>query len=178
MYSTEPVWFSPEDIIKKNEDFCFSNKITEKTIIRLLDSFLLRGRYIRHNRKVVILLESFQQLQNHIRYTLFKQGSKSEAKSNRPDYLKYKYRIPYDSSKSWYTPTELLDTYNFLKYDPIYNTRFIGELAQISLIVGKYSISESCFHILLPSFVEMLKYRDFSVQQLKVLPPPEDLNDG
>lgn len=148
----------------------------EKTLIRLLDAYLLRGRYNRHNRKVEILLESFQELQNHIRYTLFKLGSKNEAKFNRPDYLKYKYRIPYDSSKSWYTPKELIETYTFLKHYSIFNTRFIGELVQISLVIGKYNTSEGCFHILLPSFVEMMKYRDFSVERLKILPPPEDMN--
>lgn len=171
MYSKEPVWLMPDEIIKKYDDFCFSNQISEKTIIRLLDAFLLRGRNNRHTRKVEILLESFEELQNHIRYTLFRQGSKHEAKFHRPDYLKYKYRIPYDSSKNWYTPSELMETYAFLKNEINFNPKFIGELAQISLIIGKYQPSESCYHILLPSFVEMMKYRDFSVDRYKMLPP-------
>lgn len=175
MYSKEPVWLLPDEIVRKYENFCFVNNITERRLVRLFDNFLLRGRINRNSKKVEILEESFEDLRNHIRYNLFKQGSKSEAKGIMPDYCKIKYQIPYDSSMNWYTPKEILEIYStFLKYEKSLTSEFIGELAYIGLLTGKYNPSENCYHIHLPSFVEFLKYREYSLMQYRWLPGPEE----
>ena len=174
MYSKEPVWLTPEDIIEKHyKDFCFYNQITDRRITKLFDAFLLRGRYFRHTSKVEILQESFEDLQNHIRYTLFKQVSKQEAKMKRPKYLDYKYEIPYDHNRVWFTPSDLLETYSqFLKYEKDFTTDFLGDLTLINLVAGKYQPSEHCYHISLTSFVEILKFREYNISQYRILPPP------
>jgi len=171
MYSKEPNWLIPEDIIKVFSDFCFDNQISERRIIDLFDAFLLRGRDNRNKRKVEILQESFELLQDHIRYQLYKQGSKAEAKIIMPDYLKHKYEIFYDGSQNWYTPKEALSNYPFLKNEKHFTSKFIGELAKIGLISGKYQPADGCYYILLPSFVDMMKYRDHCVEQSRMLPP-------
>ena len=175
MYSEDPVWLVPEELIKKFSDFCFKNSISERRIVRLFDAYLLRGRDNRKSKNIEILQQSFFDLQAHIKYNHLKQVSKNEAKIIQPPYCKKKYMIFYDRSYNWYTITEALDTYSdFLKEEKNFTVEFIGELVNIGLITGKYNLSENCYHILLPSFVDLIKYRDYSVSKILLLPPPPD----
>lgn len=174
MYSKEPVWLLPAEILKKYDNFCFVNNISERRLVRLFDNFLLRGRLNRNSKKIEILLESFEVLQGHIKYNLLKQVSKAEAKIIIPIYCKTKYRIFYDRSMNWYTPSEVLKAYSeFLAHERSFTCEFIGELAHIGLVTGKYNPTENCYYILLPSFVDMVKLRDYSVSQYLFLPPPD-----
>ncbi|MDP1801193.1 MAG: hypothetical protein Q8L81_07575 [Bacteroidota bacterium] len=174
MYSKEPVWLLPETIVDRYNEFCFKNNLTEKRLVQLYDAFLLRGRDHRNSKKIEILQESFEILQQHIKYNLMKQGSNNEDIINTPHYLKYKYEIFYDKEKNWYTPSELIDTYSFLKNERHFTSKFIGEMAYIGMIIGKYQPHENCYYIHLPSFVWLIKYREYIVRQYLMLPPPPD----
>lgn len=174
MYSKEPVWLLPEQIVQKYEEFCFYNHITERRIVKLFDAHLLRGKENRHGHKILVLQESFDLLKGHVHYTSMKKTLGHEAKSKRPNYLNCKYQIYYDSNKNWYTPKEILEIYSFLKYEGRFNTEFIGELYQVGLVLGKYQSSEGCYHISLSSFVDLLKYLNFTLTQSLIFPPPPD----
>lgn len=176
MYSKEPVWYLPEEILRKYQDFCFVNNINERRLVRLFDAFLIRGRGNRNSRKIEILQESFEDLMGHIEYNFFRRGSKNGDKPHKiPEYLKHKYGIFYDKELNWYTPSEILKTYYaILKNETYFTCEFIGELVQMGLIIGKYSPKENCYYILLPSFVDLMKLREHSLQQYRWLPPPND----
>jgi hypothetical protein len=174
MYSKEPVWLLPEQIVQKYEEFCFNNSITERRIVKLFDAHLLRGKENRHGHKVLVLQESFELLKGHVHYTSIKKISKQEAKVKRPTYLNCKYQIYYDSNKNWYTPKEILEIYSFLKHENRFNTELIGELYQVGLIFGKYQPSESSYHVSLSSFVDLLKYMNYTLAQSLILPQPPD----
>ncbi len=176
MYSKDPVWLLPEDILRKYEEFCFINNITERRLVRLFDTFLLRGRGNRKSKKVEILQESFEDIMKHIEYNFYKRtGNKSDLPVKIPEYLKYKYRIFYDSALNWYTPSEILNTYcDILKNETFFTCEFLGDLVMMGLIVGKYSPRENCYYILLTSFVELMKLREHSVRQYLLLPPPDE----
>lgn len=176
MYSKDPVWLLPEDILRKYEEFCFINNITERRLVRLFDTFLLRGRGNRKSKKVEILQESFEDIMKHIEYNFYKRTSnKSDLPVKIPEYLKYKYQIFYDSKLNWYTPSEILTTYcDILKNETYFTCEFLGDLVMMGLIVGKYSPRENCYYILLTSFVELMKLREHSVRQYLLLPPPNE----
>ncbi|MDP1801179.1 MAG: hypothetical protein Q8L81_07505 [Bacteroidota bacterium] len=173
MFSKEPVWLPIHIIPERYGDFCFKNNLTERRLVKLFDAFLLRGRSHRNSKKIEILQESFEYLQRHINYNLFRQGSNIGDVIPTPEYLNYKYRIFYDNGQNWYTPKEILDTYPFLKHERNYTTEFIGEMVYVSLIIGKYQPSENCYYISLPSFVWLMKYHEYTVKQY-LLFPPED----
>ncbi len=174
MYSKDPVWLLPEDIIKKYKDFCFYNNLSERRIVKLFDSFLLVGRDNRKAKKIEVIQESFEYLKRHIQFNYDMQGSKDNSEIKRPDYLKYKYQIIYDKSLVWYTPKDLLETYfDLIKYDKNFNTEFIGDLAHSGLIMGRFHTSENCYLVSSRSFIWLLKYRKFIVEQYGLLPPPD-----
>jgi hypothetical protein len=177
MYSREPNWLLPEDLIRKYEGVCQLNHITERRLTRLFDAFLLRGRCNRKSSRIEILEESFEELLDHVRYTLQKQLSKLDKRLpvKIPEYCKHKYRIYYDSSFNLYTPSEILKTYSeFLQYERYFSPEFIGELVHMGLITGKYSPGENCYYVLLSSFVDIIKLREYCVDGYKLLPPPQD----
>ena len=173
MYSGDPIWLNPENITKMFNDFCFFNHIDEKRIVKLFDAHLLRGNDNRQTRKIEILQESFEELREHIKYQRFKLASKIEAKLKMPIYCKYKYRIYYDRSNHLYTPTELLKTYSdVLRHEKHFTVEFIGELVTMGMLIGKYKPSENCYLVFLPSFVELLKFREYNIDKMHILPPP------
>ena len=174
MYTADPIWLKPEDIVKKFKDFCDYNNITPRMLIKLFDSFLLRGRDNRKTKDIEILVESFEDLKKHIEYNFDKRISKEASKLGRPHYLTRKYTVFYDSSNNWYTPKEVLHTYSpFLKYEKSFSCEFIGSLALIGLIIGKFNTSENCYHVQLSSFLELMKYQEYSLQQYRIFPTDE-----
>ena len=173
MYSREPIWLTTQIIVDKYDEFCFKNNLNERMLLQLYNAFLLRGRRNGNSKKIEILQESFENLQDHIIYNLFMRGSKEDLSIRKPDYLKYKYKIFYDSSKNWYTPSEILETYPFLKYERAYTTKFIGDMAMVSLVIGKYQPCDNCYYISLPSFVWLMKYHEYTVRQYLMLPPDD-----
>lgn len=175
MYSKEPVWYLPDQILSKYHDFCFINNINERRLVRMFDAFLLRGRGNRNSRKIEILQESFEELMAHIEYNFSRRtNNKANILVKIPEYLKYKYSIYYDKELNWYTPSEILKTYyNILKNEKYFTCEFIGELVQMGLIIGKYAPKEDCYFILLTSFVELMKLREHCVRQYLILPPPD-----
>ena len=174
MYSKEPLWLLPEEVIKKYEDFCFMNGINEKRLVKLFDVGLLRGNDNRQTRKIEILEESFEDLRNHIKYNHFLQGSKADAVVKMPVYIKYRYKIYYEKNYHWHTPAEALKTYsNILQYEKNISIEFIGELVSMNVVIGRYKPSESSYQVFLPSFTDLIKYREYSVEKNHWLPPPE-----
>jgi len=174
MYSKEPVWLNPEDILKRYKDFCFYNNISERRIVKLFDTFLLGGRDNRKTKKIEVIQESFDYLKKHVQFNFDVQGSKDNSEIIKPDYLKYHYQVFYDTNLVWYTPKDLLDTYyELVKYDKNFTTEFIGDLANIGLIIGKFHTSENCYLVSSRSFIWLLIYRKFIVEQYGLLPPPD-----
>ncbi len=176
MYSKEPVWLYPEAIIQTYNDFCFKNSITERKLKTLAEAFLLRARSNRNSKKTEILQESFEQMQLHINYNFLKRSANMGDVVKEPTYITHKYKIFYDKSQTWYTPKEILEIFDFLKYERSYTSEFIGYLVEIGMVIGKFQRSENCFFVSLPSFVWLLKYHEFTVKQYLIL-PPEDPSD-
>lgn len=169
-----PVWLIPADIIRKNEKFCFQNNITERSLSKLVEAFLLRGRKNHRTKKLEILEESFEILKRHIEYRYLKCASLVDAKnlSKKPEYLKVKYSIYYDKSHSWYSYSELREFYNdILQWDTCFDCKFIGDCVTMRLLDGRYSQNEKCYLIQLSSFVDLLKLRDYCIDRAKWLPP-------
>lgn len=174
MYSKNPVWLLPEDILKKYRNFCFYNNITERRLIKLFEAFMLCGMTNRKSRKIEIIQESFELLQNHIHFNRNMQAAKKDADVLRPEYLNIRYQIFSDNSLVWYTPKDLLETYaETVSLDKHFTTEFIGELTDIGLILGRYSPTDNCYNVLSRSFLWLLKYRKFILDQYGLLPPPE-----
>lgn len=171
----EPIWLLTDEIIKKYFDFCFQRNINEKFLVRLFDAHLLRGQPNRKLKKVEILEESFLELLKHINYNLQRQMYHSHAeKISVPTYcctIEDK-TIHYNLDKSWYTATELLEEINSLKQHKIYTVDFINELMHKGILRGRYDKTDKTALILLPSFIELIKYRNYTLtQNLFYLPP-------
>lgn len=174
MYSKEPIWLFPENLTRKYEQFCFINNISERRIVRLFDAFLLRGRDNRNSRRIEILEESFNDLQNHIHYNfLIRSGNHTAIKI--PEYLRYKFQNQSTDPLTWYTPTEVIkENFSILRNETYFTCEFIGELVLMGLIIGKYSPKENCYYILLNSFADLIDFRDHCVRQYVLRPPPDD----
>ena len=160
MDSKEPIWLLPDDILKKYFDFCFQRNINERFLVKLFDAHLLRGQTNRKLKKVEILEESFLQLLVHINYNLEKKKyHKIDDEILAPIYCKIVDRtIKYNIDKSWYTATELLNELKSIKHHRIYTTDFINELMHKDILIGRYDKTEKIGFILLPSFIELIKY--------------------
>ena len=173
--SKEPVWLLPDEILRKYFDFCFQRNITERFIVKLFDAHLLRGQTNRKLKKVEILEESFLELLKHINYNLQKQMYYSiEEKISVPIYCAIEDgTVRYNLDKSWYTATELLEELKSLKQHKIYTVDFINELMHKGIIRGRYNKTEKIGLILLPSFIELIKYRDYTLTQNLFFPPPK-----
>lgn len=173
MYSQEPHWLLPEDIVNKYRNYCFYNNITERRIVKLFDASLLIGRPNRTSKKVEILEESFEYIQKHIEYSFLKRTGnlKLNAHFTIPQYLKVKYELPYDNGLTWYTPTEVRKTYEFIfKKEEALTIQLLGDLVQMGLVIGKYDPKENCYYMLLTSFVEILKLHEYCVSEKLLFP--------
>jgi hypothetical protein len=175
MHSKEPIWLLPDEILKKYFDFCFQRNINERFLVKLFDAHLLRGQTNRKLKKVEILEESFLQLLLHINYNLEKQKfHKIDEIILVPIYCKIEDKtIHYNLDKSWYTATELLNELKSVKQHKMYTVDFINELMHKGILRGRYDKTEKVGFILLPSFIELIKYRDYTLTQNLFFPPPK-----
>jgi hypothetical protein len=175
MPSKEPVWLSTDDLIKKYFDFCFQRNINERFLVKLFDAHLLRGQTNRRLKKVEILEESFLELLKHINYNLQKQMYYSnEEKISVPIYcLIEDNTIRYNIDRSWYTASDLMNELPSIKQHKIYTVDFINELMLKGILRGRYDKTEKIGFILLPSFIELIKYRDYTLTQNLFYPPPK-----
>ena len=176
MDSKEPIWLLTDDLLKKYFEFCFQRNITERFLVKLFDAHLLRGQNNRKLKKVEILEESFLELLKHINYNLHRQmyhHSKDE-KISVPIYCSIEDKtMRYNLDKSWYTATELLEELKSLKQHKIYTVDFINELMHKGILRGRYDKTDKLGLILLPSFIELIKYRDYTLTQNLFYPPPK-----
>ncbi len=175
MHSKEPVWLLTDDLIRKYSDFCFQRNINERFLVKLFDAHLLRGQTNRRLKKVEILEESFLQLLLHINYNLDKQKfNVHDEKIPIPIYCTIEDNtIRYDMTKNWYTATELMLELPSIKHHKIYTVDFINELMLKGILRGRYDKTEKIGFILLPSFLELIKYRDYTLTQNLFYPPPK-----
>lgn len=174
MYSKRPVWLIPEDILKKYRNFCFYNNISERRLVQFYETNILSGVHNKKTKKIEIIEESFELLQNHIQFNRNMQSAKQYSDVSRPQYLNLKYEIFSDNSLIWYTPKEILERYSeTIAYHKHFTTTFIGDLTDVGLVLGRYNPSENCYNVLCRSFLWLLKYRKFIVDQNGLLFPPE-----
>jgi hypothetical protein len=73
--------------------------------------------------------------------------------------------IRYDVDNSWYTATDIMRELPSVKDNKIYTVAFINELMFKGILRGRYDKTDKIGLILLPSFVELLKYRDYTHTQ-------------
>ena len=175
MLYKEPVWLLTDDLIKKYFDFCFQRNINERFLVKLFDAHLLRGQTNRRLKKVEILEESFLELLKHINYNLQMQMYYSnEEKISVPIYCLIEDKtIRYNIDRSWYTATDLMKELPSIKHHKIYTVDFINELMLKGILRGRYDKTEKIGFILLPSFIELIKYRDYTLTQNLFYPPPK-----
>lgn len=170
MYSQGLVWLSPEQIVLRNKEFCYFSHINERSIVKLFDSFLLGGKFNRKSRNVEVIQESFDLMRRHIQFNHDVQ-TRNYSEILRPEYLNHKYtNIPYSNELAWHSPKDILFIFGeILEMDKNYTTEFIGDLAKTGLIIGQFHRGEQCFHINARSFAQLLKYRDFILENYKLL---------
>jgi len=173
MDAKEPVWLSTVDIRRKYEGLCEEKNFSRKFIVKLFRANLLRGYYDSTHRRFMILEESWLEMVKHVNYNLYLQIFPIEGepiKFSVPTYCNNLNQVRYDLEKNWYTPTELLEEYEKLKYDKIFDVVFIKQLVHCGLIRGGHDPREKVTIVLLASFIELLLYRDYILQQNMVSP--------
>ena len=175
MHLKEPMWLLPDEILKKYFDFCFQRNINERFLVKLFDAHLLRGQTNRKLKKIEILEESFLELLKHINYNLQMQMFNSNAeKILIPIYCVIEDEtIRYNRNRSWYTATELMKELPSIKHHKVFTVDFINELMLKGILRGRYDKTEKLGFILLPSFIELIKYRDYTLTQNLFYPPPK-----
>jgi len=169
----EAVWLSTVDIRRKYEGLCEEKGFSRRLIIKLFRANLLRGYYDSHNKKFMILEESWLEMIKHVNYNLYLQIfplNDEPIKFSVPTYCNNLKQIRYDLEKNWYTPTELLAEYEKLRDDRIFDIFFIKQLRHCGLIRGGHDPKEKVTIILLASFIELLLYRDYILQRNMVSP--------
>lgn len=170
MYSKEPVWLTTDEILAKYFEFCFQRNITERFLVKLFDAHLLRGQNNRKIKKVEILEESFLELLKHINYNLQVQMYKfNEEKISVPNYCLIENKTTiYSINESWYTASEIIYHTPAIKYHKIFNVEFINELMEKGILRGRIDRSQKIRLILLPSFIELMKYRNHTLNQNQI----------
>jgi hypothetical protein len=174
MWKKTDVYLTIEDIEKKYPDFFKRDKKAFAEFICLLfDVGFLRGYYDRHKRKIFILEESWIDLLKHRNYNLSLQMynvSDNPKFSIPPPYCNDEFPKTYIYDKYLYTPTELLKLFEFLKCIPAFTTKFINMLVKTGMVRGNINLTEPYVEVLLPSFIEFLKYRDWVIQKNLIHP--------
>lgn len=168
-----PVWLSTVDIQRKYEGLCIEKNFTRKFIIKLFRANLLRGYYDTHGKKFMILEESWLELIKHVNYNLYLQIFPLDSdpiKFSIPSYCPKPTVVRYSLEKNWYTPTEILEEYRQLEQERIFSVTFISQLVHCGLVRGGYDPKEKSTHVLFASFLELLLYRDYILQQNMVSP--------
>jgi hypothetical protein len=168
MLLKEQVWLSTDDLIKKYYNFCFERNITNRFLVQLYDAHLLRGQLDRRLKKTEILEESFLELVKHIHYNLQMQMNliSCEEKISVPIYCSSQDNsVRYDLDKSWYTATDIMREVPLITQHKMFTISFINELMLKGILRGRYDKTEKIGLILLPSFIELMKYRNYTLTQ-------------
>jgi hypothetical protein len=168
-----PVWLSTMDIQRKYEGLCIEKNLTRKFIVKLFRANLLRGHYDSVNKRFMILEESWLDLIKHMNYNMYLQIFPVEGEAPRfsvPTYCHHPKYLHFQMERNWYTPTEVLEEYSMLKHEKEFNIRFLRQLVHAGLVRGSYDPKEKIIQILMPSFIELLLYRDYIIQQNLVSP--------
>jgi len=173
MCAREFVWLSTVDILRKYESLCVEKNFGRKFIVKLFRANLLRGYYDSHNKKFMILEESWLELIKHVNYNLYLQIFPIDTEPIKfciPPYCGKLAVLPSSLEKNWYTPSELLEEHDKLLTDKIFDITFIRQLVHCGLVRGGYDPKEKITQVLRPSFIELLLYRDYILQQNMVGP--------
>lgn len=166
MAAKKDLWLTIEEIFLKYPNLCNNEPDFDEFIGTLYDAGLLRGYYDRRKRKVFILEEAWIDLLNHRNYNLYIQMEGSDTmKFSVPAYCGSKFPKTYQYDKYWYTPTEILEEYWQLGEIPAFKVSLISKLVKTGIVRGKINSSEPHVLVLLPSFVELLKYRDWVIKK-------------
>jgi len=170
------LWHTVEDIRRKYPKIFLEDGFTASFIGLLYDADLLRGKFDRTKRQILILDESFLDLLKHIQYNFLIQATSlpgDEIKFSVPPYCSCNTVKRWEPGEHWYTPTEILKEYPRLTEDRIFNEHFLSQLAHKNIVRGKFDYTDKCTLILKPSFDELINYRNYVIDQRKFL-----LNDN
>jgi len=171
------VWHTVEEIRKKYPKIFLEDGFTASFIGLLFDADLLRGKFDRTKRQILILDESFLDLLKHIQYNFLIQATSlpgDPIKFSVPPYCSCYTIKSWEADKHWYTPTEIFNFYPKLTEDKIFSENFLSQLAHKNIVRGKFEYAEKCTFILKPSFDELLNYRNYVIQQKIVLRSESD----
>lgn len=167
----EPVWLTTKEIIDKYYQFCYDKDITEKFLVKLYDAHLLRGNTNRRLKKIEILEESFLALIIHINYNLEQYSYKfGDNKISVPAYcmIEQKPKVYTNIENSWYTASEIIHLMALNYQCKCFTVEFLNELVEKFIVRGKYEKTMKVNLILLPSFKELMKYRNHTLEQNRI----------
>lgn len=170
MYTKEPVWLCPEEILIKYNQYCYEHNINKRFITKLFDANLLRGRTDRKSHRIEILEESWLDLLILIDYNLDRRKYHSDTgalKLYTPPSCNYTIeQLRTEQVIEWKTPTDLIKSYDhFLHYEKVYTAEFVGDLIDKGIVRGKYDETGKCYQVLVPSFIDLIKYREYTITQ-------------
>ncbi len=171
MPSKEPVWLTTKEIINKYYAFCYDKDITERFLVKLFDAHLLRGNTNRKLKKIEILEESFLELLKHINYNLEQYSFRFDGtKISVPQYCfeEQKTKIYSNIENSWYTSSEVIRITEIHANCKCFTVEFLNELVEKFIVRGRYDKSMKVNLILLPSFKELMKYRNYTLKQNQI----------
>lgn len=170
MHTKEPIWLTTDQVIRKYFEFCVARNITDKFLVKLFDAHLLRGQNNRKLKKVEILEESFLELIKHINYNLqIQMYSFNHEKISVPNYCEMEsIGTIYSIQDSWYTASEIIYQMPDIKYHKIFTVEFINELMDKGMVRGRIDRTQKVGLILFPSFIELLKYRNYMIKQNQI----------
>lgn len=160
------VWLTTKDILTKYHNYCDDKNITERFLVRLYDADLLIGYNDRKKRKVEILESSFLELVKHIAYNFACKSSYTNTESiSAPHYCYQQQQKRYSEIKyEWYTATEIISYSPELLDSRYFTVEFLNELTEKFVLRGKYDASMRTNLILHPSFLELMKYRNYTMK--------------
>ncbi len=174
MYEKKNIWLSIEDMKRKYPNLFEERKFSETFITHLFDAHLLRGFYDRKKRQVFILEKSWLHLLIHMNYNLYLQIQPINGEPIKFSIPKYcssiTSEIKYELDKNWYSPTEILDNFERLRDEKIFTEKFIVQLVQTGILRGKHDNTLKITYVLLTSFIELLYYRNITIQKNQILP--------
>lgn len=176
MDSKIPVLLSTGELLEKYHNFCFQHHFTERFMVRLFDAQLVRGQNNRKSKSIVILESSFLELVKHVNFNLqLQMFVMGDEKISVPEYCS---SIPvsrvYELENAWYTASELIHELTFMKYLTAFSVEFMNELVERGMLRGRHERGQKQILILKPSFIELIYYRNYIIEQNKIL--LKDLN--
>lgn len=169
MDSKTPVLLSTGKLLEKYHAFCYQHHYTDRFLVRLLDAQLVRGHVNRKSKNVEILESSFLELVKHVNFNLQSQMFMTgDVKISVPSYCSdITVKRVYDLENAWHSASELVEEITFHYHYNVFSTEFVNELVERGMLRGRLDKSHKQVLILRPSFIELMYYRNYIIEQNK-----------